>query len=83
MLLAAADAVASQVTSTQLGAPLLPPVENLRASSAIVAAAVIRSAVAGGVADPGLGDVSDDSALVQLVQDAMWQPVYADDGCPR
>lgn len=81
MLLAAADAVASQVASTQLGAPLLPPVENLRASSAIVAGAVIRAAVADGVAD--LGDMSDDSQLVQLVQDAMWQPVYSDDGASR
>ena len=81
MLLAAADAVASQVASTQLGAPLLPPVENLRASSAIVAGAVIRAAVADGVADTDLGDVSDDSRLVQLVQDAMWQPVY--DGASR
>jgi malate dehydrogenase (oxaloacetate-decarboxylating) len=81
MLLAAADAVASQVASTQLGAPLLPPVENLRASSAIVAGAVIRAAVADGVADTDLGDVSDDSRMVQLVQDAMWQPVY--DGASR
>jgi malate dehydrogenase (oxaloacetate-decarboxylating) len=83
MLLAAADAVASQVASTQLGAPLLPPVENLRASSAIVAGAVIRAAVADGAADVGLDDVTEDSQLVQLVQDAMWQPVYADDGVRR
>lgn len=83
MILAAADAVASQVASTQLGAPLLPPVENLRASSAIVAGAVIRAAVTDGVADPDLGDVNDDSRLVQLVQDAMWQPVYATDGASR
>jgi malate dehydrogenase (oxaloacetate-decarboxylating) len=83
MLLAAADAVASQVASTQLGAPLLPPVENLRASSAIVAGAVVRAAVADGVADHDLGDVSDDSRLVQLVQDSMWQPVYVADGASR
>lgn len=37
MLLAAAEAVASQVDPTALGASLLPPVENLRASSATVA----------------------------------------------
>jgi malate dehydrogenase (oxaloacetate-decarboxylating) len=80
MLLAAADAVAGQVTSAQPGAPLLPPVENLRASSAIVAGAVIRAAVADGVTDADLGDVNDDSQLVQLVQDAMWQPVYPTDG---
>ena len=80
MLLAAADAVASQVTSHQLGAALLPPVENLRASSAIVAAAVIRAAVDDGVATSDLGDVRDESQLVQRVQDAMWQPVYLDGG---
>ncbi|MCU1494372.1 MAG: malate dehydrogenase [Acidimicrobiaceae bacterium] len=77
MLLAAADAVASQVISSQLGAPLLPPVENLRASSAIVAGAVIRAAVDDGVADAELGDVSDDSQLVELVQSAMWQAAYS------
>jgi len=80
MLLAAADAVAGQVASRQLGAPLLPPVENLRASSAIVAGAVIRAAVDDGVAESDLGDVTDDSELVQLVQNAMWQPVYSENG---
>jgi malate dehydrogenase (oxaloacetate-decarboxylating) len=80
MLLAAADAVASQVNSTRLGAPLLPPVDNLRASSAIVAAAVIRAAVADGVAEAELGDVDNDSHLVELVQHAMWQPVYEGNG---
>jgi malate dehydrogenase (oxaloacetate-decarboxylating) len=83
MLLAAADAVASQVNSTRLGAPLLPPVDNLRASSAIVAAAVIRAAVDDGVAEAKLGDVDDDSHLVQLVQSAMWQPVYVGTGVQR
>ncbi len=48
MLLAAAEAVASQVDVTAPGASLLPPVDNFRASSAIV----------------------------QTVQDAMWQPVH-------
>jgi hypothetical protein len=47
---------------------------------AIVAGAVIRAAVADGVARPDLGDVSDDSQLVQRVQDAMWQPIYLDAG---
>lgn len=83
MLLAAADAVASQVASTRLGAPLLPPVENLRASSAIVAGAVIRAAIDDGVATAELGGMDDDSQLVQLVQDAMWQPVYEEIGAQR
>ena len=70
MLLAAAQAVASQVDPTAPGAPLLPPVENLRASSATVAVAVARQAEADGVAT-----ASHDN-LIQAVQDAMWQPAY-------
>lgn len=45
MLLAAAEAVAGQVDARAPGAPLLPPVANLRASSATVAVAVVRAAV--------------------------------------
>lgn len=70
MLLAAAQAVAGQVDPTEPGASLLPPVENLRASSATVAVAVARQAQADGVAT-----ASHDN-LIQAVQDAMWQPVY-------
>ncbi|WP_206502499.1 NAD-dependent malic enzyme [Streptomyces chrestomyceticus] len=73
MLLAAADAVAGQVdgrTGGGPGAPLLPQVENLRASSAAVAVAVVRVAVGEGVARVAPDDV------VQAVQDAMWQPEY-------
>ena len=70
MLLAAARAVAGQVDPTAPGAALLPPVENLRASSATVAVAVARQAEADGVAT-----ASHDN-LIQAVQDAMWQPVY-------
>jgi malate dehydrogenase (oxaloacetate-decarboxylating) len=47
-------------------------VGNLRASSAIVAAAVVRAAVAEGVADRQPDNV------IQAVQDAMWQPIYPD-----
>ena len=72
MLLAAARAVAGQVDPTGPGASLLPPVENLRASSATVAVAVARQAQADGVAT-----ASHDN-LVQAVQDAMWQPVYGE-----
>ena len=72
MLLAAAQAVANQVDPTSPGASLLPPVENLRASSATVAVAVARQAEADGVAT-----ASHDN-LIQAVQDAMWQPVYSE-----
>ena len=70
MLLAAARAVADQADPTAPGAARLPPVENLRASSATVAVAVARQAEADGVAT-----ASHDN-LIQAVQDAMWQPVY-------
>jgi malate dehydrogenase (oxaloacetate-decarboxylating) len=70
MLLAAAEAVASQVDPTGLGTSLLPAVENLRASSATVAYAVVEAAVRDGVATQEHDD------LTQAVQDAMWQPVY-------
>jgi malate dehydrogenase (oxaloacetate-decarboxylating) len=72
MLLAAAEAVASQVDVSAPGASLLPAVENLRASSATTAAAVVRAAVADGVAATQIGNP------VQAVQDAMWQPAYPD-----
>ncbi|MFC0435551.1 NAD-dependent malic enzyme [Kutzneria buriramensis] len=70
MLLAAAEAVAGQVDVGMPGAALVPPVENLRASSATTAVAVARAAVADGVATKTLDNP------VQAVQDAMWQPVY-------
>jgi malate dehydrogenase (oxaloacetate-decarboxylating) len=72
MLLAAAEAVAGQVDVSSPGAPLVPAVENLRASSAITALAVARAAVADGVATVKAGN------WVQAVQDAMWQPAYSD-----
>lgn len=70
MLIAAAEAVAGQVDVSTPGAALLPPVENLRASTAITAVAVARAAAADGVAGRLLADP------VQAVQDAMWTPVY-------
>ncbi|XHM95520.1 NAD-dependent malic enzyme [Peterkaempfera sp. SMS 1(5)a] len=73
MLLAAAEAVAGQVDVSAPGASLLPPVANLRASSATVAVAVAKAAAADGVATK-----SHDN-LVQAVQDAMWEPVYRTD----
>ncbi len=70
MLVAAADAVAGQVDPTEPGALLLPPVAHLRASSTIVAAAVVQAAV-----DDKVATVRPDD-VVQAIQDAMWEPVY-------
>ena len=72
MLRAAAEAVAGQVDVSAPGAPLVPPVQNLRASSATTAVAVAQAAIDDGVATTKPGN------LVQAVQDAMWQPVYPD-----
>lgn len=70
MLLAAAEAVASQVNPQDVGASLLPPVDNLRASSATVAVAVAKQAVKDGVA------TKQTDNWVQAVQEAMWQAEY-------
>ena len=70
MLLAAAEAVASQVNPQDKGSSLLPSVNNLRASSATVAVAVAKQAVKDGVA------TKQPENWVQAVQDAMWQAVY-------
>src|SRR5580692_11595355 len=72
MLLAAAEAVAGQVDVSAPGAPLVPPVSNLRASSATTAVAVAQAAIDEGVATSKPGN------LVQAVHDAMWQPAYPD-----
>jgi malate dehydrogenase (oxaloacetate-decarboxylating) len=74
MLVAAADAVAGQVDVSTPGASLLPPVENLRASSATTAVAVVRVAAAEGVATKEIDNP------IQAVQDAMWEPVYTEVG---
>ena len=52
------------------GAPLLPPVDNLREVSATVAVAVAEAAVADGLADVALDDP------IQQIHQAMWQPEY-------
>ena len=77
MLRAAAEAVAGQVDVSQPGAALLPAVENLRASSATSAIAVVKAAIQDGVA--GKKPIGNP---VQAVQDAMWQPAYADGAAP-
>jgi malate dehydrogenase (oxaloacetate-decarboxylating) len=73
MLLAAAEAVAGQVDVSAPGAALLPPVSDLRASSATTAVAVVGAAIADGVATAGIDN------CIQAVQDAMWQAEYPPD----
>ena len=70
MLVAAAEAVAGTVDARRPGASLLPRVENLRDTSATVAAAVAERAVREGLAQAELTDPA------RQVREAMWQPVY-------
>ena len=70
MLAAAAHALAGLSDVGAPGAPLLPPVGNLRETSAVVAAAVARAAQAEGLADRPLDDPD------RQVREAMWTPAY-------
>jgi malate dehydrogenase (oxaloacetate-decarboxylating) len=70
MLRAAAEAIAGLVPAHEKGAALLPPIRNLRVTSATVAVAVARRAAQDGVAQADLADP------VQAVQDAMWRAAY-------
>jgi malate dehydrogenase (oxaloacetate-decarboxylating) len=71
MLAAAAHAVAELVDTSAPGAALLPPVETLRETSVVVAAAVAQAACADGVAPAGQeGDIRE------RVRALMWQPAY-------
>jgi len=70
MIAAAADAVAAMSNATTRGAPLLPPMNDLRTVSAAVAIAVAKAAV-----DEGLAQVPLTNPI-QQVQDAMWRPDY-------
>jgi malate dehydrogenase (oxaloacetate-decarboxylating) len=71
MFLAAAQTVAAQCDASALGASLLPPVADLRATSAVVAMAVVRAAEADGVAT-----AADLGSLEERVQGAMWRGEY-------
>ena len=71
MLAAAASAVAARVDTDTPGAPILPPVPQLRETSVAVAVAVARAAAEGGVAGIEVGD-----QIEAQVRAAMWQPVY-------
>ena len=70
MIAAAADAVAGISDATAPGAPLLPPMTDLRAVSAAVAIAVATAAAKEGLAQTELHNP------IQQVHDAMWRPVY-------
>jgi len=70
MIAAAADAVAAMSNATTPGAPLLPPINDLRTVSAAVAVAVAKAAV-----DEGLAQAPIDNPI-QQVHDAMWRPEY-------
>jgi malate dehydrogenase (oxaloacetate-decarboxylating) len=74
MLQAAAAAIAEQADTSQPGTPLLPAVRNLRASSAMVAEAIVRTAVADGVA------ADNPTNPTKAIHDAMRLPVYPDIG---
>jgi malate dehydrogenase (oxaloacetate-decarboxylating) len=70
LIAAAADAVARLSDATAPGAPLLPPVEDLRTVSAAVGIAVAIAA-----RDEGLAQVAVDDPVQQVYQ-AMWRPEY-------
>ena len=53
------------------GAPLLPPVTELRAVAVAVATAVARQAQADGVADP-----CEEDELQRRIRAQIWEPVY-------
>jgi malate dehydrogenase (oxaloacetate-decarboxylating) len=70
MVAAAAEAVAGLSDAGAPGAPLLPSVEDLRATSAAVGLAVALAAQKEGLARAPLDDP------IQQIHDAMWQPRY-------
>lgn len=70
MLAAAADTIAGLANTARPGAPLLPPVRELRPVSAAVAVAVVVAA-----AEEGLARVPVDDPAGE-VRRAMWHPAY-------
>jgi malate dehydrogenase (oxaloacetate-decarboxylating) len=71
MLLAAARAIADLTDISTPGAPLLPPIADLRETSVAVAAAVARAAEA-----EGLASVTLSSDLAGQMRALMWEPRY-------
>ena len=70
MLTAAADAVAELSDASSQGAPLLPPVQDLRRVSAAVGVAVVLAADKEGLAQARIPNP------VQQIHEAMWRPAY-------
>jgi malate dehydrogenase (oxaloacetate-decarboxylating) len=70
MITVAARAVAGLTDTSTPGASLLPPIDDLRATSALVALAVAQAAAQGGVAE-------QPSITAGAVDAAMWKPQYA------
>ncbi len=70
MITVAARAVAGLTDTTTPGAPLLPPIDDLRATSARVALAVAQAAADDGVAGQA-------GITAGAVDAAMWKPQYA------
>jgi len=72
MLLAAAEALAAQVSPELLaGGALLPPIASIRAVTGRVAEAVVRAA-----RDAGVGLAIDDAEVPRRVAEARWEPEY-------
>ncbi len=71
MLLAAAQAVASQADTRMRGASLLPRMVDLRTTSIVVARAVALQAT-----EEGLADEPADEHLEQRIRNAMWVGTY-------
>jgi len=70
MFAAAAHAVAGMADPSQLGAPILPPMANVREVSVRVAVAVAHQAICEGLARESPQDVE------AAVRNAMWEPRY-------
>lgn len=73
MLAAASAAVAGRVDTDTPGAPILPPVPELRETSVAVAVAVAHAAAEAGVAGAEVGE-----DIEARVREAMWEPAYPD-----
>ena len=72
MIMAAAKALAAlSPARADKNAPLLPPIADSRKTSAAVASAVGRQAMAEGVAA-----VCDEAAFAARIRDYVWEPEY-------
>jgi malate dehydrogenase (oxaloacetate-decarboxylating) len=72
MFMAAARVIGAAVpVSDNAGAPLLPPLTEIRALSRHIAIAVARTAI-----EQGLSDVTDPELAEGLVDGRMWSPRY-------